>query len=125
MVEQVERIKTQLRDVISDLNDTVDLLKAAEKEKEGTTRRSSPSARPCAHSTRWSSARPQRRGVSVPPVSILTTEMWKHILNAADTAVDWIGDWLTDWTGYAAIPVRVDRRGVPVKSPSICRVTCS
>ncbi len=36
VVEQIERIKLNLRDVISDLNDTLDLLKAAEKEKKAT-----------------------------------------------------------------------------------------
>ena len=36
VVESVERIKTNLRDMISDLNDTLDLLKAAEKEKKAT-----------------------------------------------------------------------------------------
>lgn len=36
VVDQVERIKVNLRDMISDLNDTLDLLKAAEKEKKAT-----------------------------------------------------------------------------------------
>ena len=36
VMEQVEEIKTNLREVISDLNDTLDLLKAAEKEKKAT-----------------------------------------------------------------------------------------
>ena len=36
VVEAVERIKTNLRDVIGDLNDTLDLLKAAEKQKKAT-----------------------------------------------------------------------------------------
>jgi len=36
VVESVERIKTNLRDMIGDLNDTLDLLKAAEKEKKTT-----------------------------------------------------------------------------------------
>ena len=36
VVEAVERVRTNLRDVISDLNDTLDLLKAAEKEKKAT-----------------------------------------------------------------------------------------
>ena len=36
VVESVERIKTNLRDMIGDLNDTLDLLKAAEKEKKAT-----------------------------------------------------------------------------------------
>ena len=39
--------------------------------------------------------------------------MWQHLLNAADTAVDWIGDWLTDWTGYAAIPVGLQQASHP------------
>ena len=39
--------------------------------------------------------------------------MWRHLLNAADAAVYWIGDWLTDWTGYAAIPVRLERASRP------------
>jgi hypothetical protein len=39
--------------------------------------------------------------------------MWQHLLNAADTAVDWIGDWLTDWTGYAAIPVGLQQASRP------------
>jgi hypothetical protein len=33
---RIERLRTNLRDVISDLNDTVDLLKTAEKEKKAT-----------------------------------------------------------------------------------------
>ena len=36
VVDQVEKIKTNLRDVISDLNGALDLLKAAEKEKKAT-----------------------------------------------------------------------------------------
>ncbi len=36
VVDQVDRIKLNLRDVISDLNDTLDLLKAAEREKKTT-----------------------------------------------------------------------------------------
>jgi hypothetical protein len=36
VVDKVERIKANLRQAISDLNDTIDLLRAAEKEKKAT-----------------------------------------------------------------------------------------
>jgi DNA polymerase III sliding clamp (beta) subunit (PCNA family) len=36
VVDQVERLKSNLRQVLSDLNDTIDLLRAAEKEKKAT-----------------------------------------------------------------------------------------
>ena len=36
VVDHVEAIKTRLKEVISDLSKTIDLLKAAEKEKKAT-----------------------------------------------------------------------------------------
>ena len=36
VVDHVEAIKTRLKDVIGDLSKTIDLLKAAEKEKKAT-----------------------------------------------------------------------------------------